>query len=126
MYCVNILNQNSSCGSDKVPTTLVTCLIFRTERRYLAKNNVKVKVCFIVQVHVAFKVVHVHSAQITGKIIQIENNRISNLNWQGATSWLFTSVTEDFNSGRPTTNPGSGRGVACGHRRISGRHFSPG
>ena len=37
------------------------------------------------------------------------HNRIKNPNWQEATSWLFTSVTEDFNSGRPRTNPASGQ-----------------
>ena len=33
---------------------------------------------------------------------------IKNPNWQEATSWLFTSVAEDLNSGRPRTNPASG------------------
>ena len=28
-----------------------------------------------------------------------------------ATSWLFTSVAEDLNSGRPRTNPTSGKSV---------------
>ena len=35
------------------------------------------------------------------QIIQIQHNRIKSLNWQEATSWLFTSVAEDLNSGRP-------------------------
>ena len=41
--------------------------------------------------------------------MQIEDNRIKNHNWQKATSWLFTSVAEDLNSGRPRTNPASGQ-----------------
>ena len=33
---------------------------------------------------------------------------IKNPNWQEATIWLFTSVAEDLNSGRPRTNPANG------------------
>ena len=42
-------------------------------------------------------------------IKEIEHNRIKNPNWQEATSWLFTSVAEDLNSGRPRTNPANGQ-----------------
>ena len=35
------------------------------------------------------------------QIIQIEHNIVKNPNWPEATSWLFTSMTEDFNSGLP-------------------------
>ena len=41
------------------------------------------------------------------QVIQIQHNRIKSANWQKATGWLFTSVAEDFNSGRPRTNPKS-------------------
>lgn len=34
--------------------------------------------------------------------------RIKNPNWPEAPTWLFTSVAEDLNSGRPLTNPASG------------------
>ena len=33
---------------------------------------------------------------------------IKNPNWQEANIWLFTSVAEDLNSGRPRTNPANG------------------
>ena len=33
--------------------------------------------------------------------MQIQHNRIKNPNRQEAISWLFTSVAEDLNSGRP-------------------------
>ena len=42
------------------------------------------------------------------EIIQIRHNMIKNPNWQEATIWLFTSVAEDLNSGRPITNPENG------------------
>ena len=45
------------------------------------------------------------------KIIQIQHNRIKNSNWQEAPSWLSISVAEDFNTGRPRTNPASGQSV---------------
>ena len=35
--------------------------------------------------------------------------RIINPNWQEATTWLFTSVAENLNSGQPRTNPASGQ-----------------
>ena len=38
-----------------------------------------------------------------------KHDRIKNPNWQEATSWLFTSVAEDLNLGRPRTNPASGQ-----------------
>ena len=34
---------------------------------------------------------------------------IKNPNWQEATIWLYASVVEDLNSGRPRTNPPNGR-----------------
>ena len=37
------------------------------------------------------------------QIIRIQCNRIKNPNWQEATSWLFTSVAEDLNTGQPRT-----------------------
>ena len=40
-------------------------------------------------------------------VIQIQHNRIKNPNWQEATSWLFTSVAKDLNSGWQRTNPAS-------------------
>ena len=40
--------------------------------------------------------------------MQIEHNRIKNSNWREATSWLFTSVAEDLNSGQQRANPASG------------------
>ena len=43
------------------------------------------------------------------KIIQIQHNRIKNPNWQEETSRLFTSMAEDFNSGRHRTNRVSGQ-----------------
>ena len=45
---------------------------------------------------------------------------IKNPNWQKATSWLFTSVAENLNSGRPSTNPASGQsGTRTRDRRIA-------
>ena len=41
--------------------------------------------------------------------MQLKHNRIKNPNWQGAASWLFTSVAEDLNLGRQRTNPASGQ-----------------
>ena len=45
----------------------------------------------------------------TRMILEINNsnnhNMIKNPNWEEATSWLFTSVAKDLNSGRPRTNP---------------------
>ena len=41
------------------------------------------------------------------QIIQIQYNRTKKPNWQEATSWLFTSVGGDLNSGRPRTKPAS-------------------
>ena len=37
---------------------------------------------------------------------------IKNPNWQEATSWIFTSVAEDLNSGRPRTNARPDPGTA--------------
>ena len=52
--------------------------------------------------------------------IQIQHNKIKNPNWQEATGWLFTSVAEDLNSGRPRTNPASGQsGTRTRDRRIA-------
>ena len=34
----------------------------------------------------------------------IQHNRIKNSDWQEATSWLFSSMAEGLNSGRPRTN----------------------
>ena len=42
------------------------------------------------------------------QIIQIQHNRIKNPNWQRATTWLFTSIAKNLNSGEPRTNPASG------------------
>ena len=53
----------------------------------------------------SFQALHADSYK---QIIQIGGNRIKNLNWQEATSRLFTIVAKDLNSGRPRTNPGSG------------------
>ena len=41
--------------------------------------------------------------------MQIGHNSIKIGNWQETTSWLFTSVAEDVNSGGPRTNPASGQ-----------------
>ena len=50
----------------------------------------------------------------------MQHNRIKNPNWQKATSWLFTSVAENLNSGRPSTNPASGQsGTRTRDRRIA-------
>ena len=46
-------------------------------------------------------VVYRHSSQILRNKIQIQHNRIKNPNWQEAISWLFISVAEDLNTGRP-------------------------
>ena len=54
------------------------------------------------------------------EIIQIRHNMIKNPNWQEATIWLFTSVAEDLNSGRPRTNPANGRS----RTRIRNRRMS--
>ena len=43
-----------------------------------------------------------HSSQILRN-----KNRIKNPNWQEATSWLFTNMAEDLNTGQPRTNPSS-------------------
>ena len=54
--------------------------------------------------------------------MQIEHNRlrIKNPSWQEATSWLFTSVAEDLNSGQPKTNPASGESRTwTGDRQIT-------
>ena len=49
-----------------------------------------------------------------------QHNRIKNPNWQKATSWLFTSVAENLNSGRPSTNPASGQsGTRTRDRQIA-------
>ena len=42
-------------------------------------------------------------------MMQIGHNSIKIGNWQETTSWLFTSVAEDLNSGGPRTNPASGQ-----------------
>ena len=47
-----------------------------------------------------------HSTQMISEINNSDNhNMIKNPNWEEATSWLFTSVAKDLNSGRPRTNP---------------------
>ena len=47
-----------------------------------------------------------HSTQMILEINNSNNhNMIKNPNWEEATSWLFTSVAKDLNSGRPRTNP---------------------
>lgn len=50
-----------------------------------------------------------YSASIHALHSEINNsnnhNMIKNPNWEEATSWLFTSVAKDLNSGRPRTNP---------------------
>ena len=69
----------------------------------------------------------------------MQHNRIKNPNWQEATSWLFTSVAEDLNSGRPSTNPASGQGpvsrksrylygpeIKCSNRNIKNKSAGPG
>ena len=38
------------------------------------------------------------------KDLETSNSNFKSANWQKASSWLFTSVAEDFNSGRPRTN----------------------
>jgi len=48
--------------------------------------------------------------------MEIEHNRIKNSNCREATSWLFTSVAEDLNSGQQRTNPASGREPGTGLR----------
>ena len=45
------------------------------------------------------------------QIIEIKLNRVKNPTGRRQTSWLFTSVVEDLNSGQPRTNPA---GVQCG------------
>ena len=84
-------------------------------------DRLKVKGLFIVEIALSL------SGQFTGtplkyqkQIIQIQHNRIKNPNWQKATSWLFTSVAENLNSGRPSANPASGQsGTRTRDRRIA-------
>ena len=40
----------------------------------------------------------------------MQHNRIKNLNWQVATSWLFASVAKDLNWGQPRKNPATDQG----------------
>ena len=54
------------------------------------------------------------------KYVQIQHNKAETPNWQEATSWLFTSVAEDLNSGQSRTNPASGQsGIRTRNRRIA-------
>ena len=63
----------------------------------LVKNK---KACLQWKVHLAYPASLLAFHSTTWKqIIQIQHNRIKNPNWQGATSWLFTSMAEDLNSG---------------------------
>ena len=58
------------------------------------------------------------------KMMEIEHNWIKNSNWrEAALSWLFTSVTEDLNSGWPGTIPVSSqsRGIEPGTAGLRGR-----
>ena len=50
------------------------------------------KACLKWKVHLVIQLVYRHNTQIL-------KNRIKNSNWQVATSWLFTSVAKDLNSG---------------------------
>ena len=48
--------------------------------------------------------------QIPKQIIEIKHNGVKNPNCRRQTSWLFTSVAEDLNSGLSRRNPPSGQG----------------
>ena len=60
-----------------------------------------VKCLFIVEHALSYtKLVHRHAKQLK-QIIQIKHNIVKNPNWPEQTSWLFTSVAKDLNSGVP-------------------------
>ena len=46
---------------------------------------------------------------ILKQMMPIGHDSLEIPNWQETTSWLFTSVSEDLNLGRPRTNPASGQ-----------------
>ena len=72
----------------------VWCLLFKKVKGYR------------LIIHLIFKALHslleANNSNIKKK------NRIKNPNLHGATSRLFTSVAEDFNSARPITNLANG------------------
>ena len=88
----------------------ISCLKNESERLETDLSGPKKKIRYLPSA-VFIALMLVRPSKCLKQIIQIKLNRVKNPTGRRQTSWLFTSVVEDLNSGQPRTNPAGGQ---CG------------